>query len=183
MNVIFWVSAAAVLLLVGCAATLRALLNARRENAKQRALLVRQQEQLRVIRKKLYRVGKEMHAATQTAEKVSKAHSELAEQHSAIQETTPARIRRHLALADTNLSKRIAETTKRREKLELQEKRDAIRTIMQLLISSRLEAELASAAQSFTTSARKDKLVRRRVNEMFPKVPSEPYRKAANHQG
>jgi len=183
MNVIFWVSAAAVLLLVGCAVSLRLLLQTRGANAKQRELLVRQQEQLRVIRKKLYRVGKDLKVATQTAESTSKAHSELVKQHSMMQDTTPARIRRHLALADTNLSKRLAAVTNRREKLELQEKRDAIRTIMQLLISSRLESELATAAQSFPASDRKETLVRRRVNEMFPKVPSEPYRKPASHTG
>jgi hypothetical protein len=183
MNVIFWTSAVAVLLALACAATLRALLRARRENAKQSQLLVRQQEQLRLIRKKLYRVGREMHAATQTAQSASNAHRELAKRHSAIQDTSPARIRRHLALADTNLGKQIAATTNRRIKLELQEKRDATRTIMQLLISSRLESELASAAQSYTASARHETLVRRRINEMFPKVLAQPYRKPASQKG
>lgn len=183
MNVMIWTSAASVLLLLACAGLLRALLNRKRENAAQQTLLVKQQDQLRVIRKKLYRVGKELQAATKTAESANDAHQALAKQHSAIQETTPARIRRHLALADTNLSKRIAASTSRREKLELQEKRAAIRTIMQLLISSRLESELATAAQSYTTTDRKETLVRRRVNEMFPKVLSQPYKKPASNTG
>ena len=182
MNVIFWTSGVAVLLMLACAAMLRALMQTRRLNAKQRELLGRQQEQLRVIRKKLYRVGKELQTATQTVATTSKAHRELAKQHSAVQETTPACIRRHLALADTNLSKRIAATGNRRLQQELEEKREAIRTIMQLLISSRLEAELATAAQSFAVASKKEDLVRRRVNEMFPKVLAEPYRKEANHK-
>jgi len=178
-----WTSAASVLLLLACASLLRALLNRKRESAAQQTLLVKQQDQLRVIRKKLYRVGKELQAANKTAESVNDAHQALAKKHSAIQETTPARIRRHLVLADTNLSKRIAASANQREKLELQEKRDAIRTIMQLLISSRLESELATAAQSYTATDRKETLVRRRVNEMFPKVIAEPYRKSANLKG
>jgi hypothetical protein len=153
------------------------------ENAGQQNLLVKQQDQLRVIRKKLYRVSKELQAANKTAESANNAHQELAKKNSAIQATTPARIRRHLALADTDLSKRIAASANQREKLELQEKRDAIRTIMQLMISSRLEQELASAAQSYATSDRKETLVRRRVNEMFPKVLSQPYKKPASNTG
>jgi len=183
MNIMIWTSAASVLLLLTCGGLLRTLLKFRRENAGQQNLLVKQQDQLRVIRKKFYRVSKELQAANKSAESANNAHQALAKKHSAIQETTPARIRRHLALADTDLSKRIAASANQRQKLELQEKRDAIRTIMQLMISSRLESELATAAQSFTTSDRKETLVRRRVNEMFPKVLTQPYKKPASHTG
>jgi hypothetical protein len=183
MNAIFWTSGAAILLLGACGALAYAYLQARRESARQRQLLLRQQDQLRAIRKKLYRMNRELQSTAQNAKSMSKAHQALVAQHSAMQETTSHRLRRQLALADTNLGTRVAATNNKRLKLELQEKRNAIRTIMQLLISSRLDAELSGVAQATTPTARHEELVRRRVNEMFPKVLAEPYRKPVSQKG
>jgi len=176
MSATFWLGTVAVLLLVAGAATLRELLQTRRANDRQRQLLIRQQEQLRLIRMKLNQVGKQLQAATQRAESASRAQQAMAAQNAAMKQAGPHRIRRQLALTDNELSKRIAATSSQRLKLELEEKRNAIRTIMQVLISSRLEAELASTAQAPALAAPHEDLVRRRVNEMFPKVLAEPYR-------